>query len=94
MSSAILDAETEILQRAVTPLASPLSREAAESLLQIRFAAKDVDRMNELAEKARRGELANEEREQLEAYERVGHLLSTLTSFARRSLQQVTDGGR
>lgn len=67
-------------------LSPPLSRDAAESLLRIRFAANDVERMNVLAEKARRGELTPQEQEQLDAYERVGHLLSTLRSFARRSL--------
>lgn len=86
MSSAILDGEFEILQRAVMPGSQLLSRDAAESLLRIHFAANDVERMNVLAEKARLGELTPQEQAQLDAYERVGHLLSTLRSFARRSL--------
>lgn len=88
MSSALLDAESEILERAVGPLGTPLSRDAAESLLRIQFAASDVDRMNELAARSRQGDLSTEDKELLEAYERVGHLLSTLQSYARRALRR------
>jgi hypothetical protein len=45
--------------------------------------------MNDLAEKARQGTLTDEERAQIESYERVGHMIGLLQSKARRSLKQL-----
>jgi hypothetical protein len=46
--------------------------------------------MHELAEKARSGELTDEERLEADGYERVSSLLGILQSKARLSLKQST----
>ena len=77
-----------ILSRLVRPRETTLSRAAARALLQFRFSEIDVRRMNALSEKARRGTLTRNEREELDCYERVGHLLAILQSKARKSLRK------
>jgi hypothetical protein len=64
-----------------------LSPAAARALLKVRFSQRDVDRMNELAQKARAGTLTAEEQADLENYERIGCLLDMLHSQARRRLK-------
>jgi hypothetical protein len=65
----------------------PFSAAAARALLRVNFAAKDQERMRQLAAKARAGALnANEERE-IDAYERLACLLDILHSKARQALK-------
>ena len=54
------------------------------------FSDRQRQRMHELAEKARSGELTDEERLEADGYERVSSLLGILQSKARLSLKQST----
>ena len=49
----------------------------------------DIDWMNALAEKDRRGILTETEQQELQGYLRVGHLLDLLHSKARLALKQT-----
>jgi len=80
--------EAAIWARLIDPESNGLSPEAARSLLAITFGAEDRARMNELAEKNRAGQLADEERQELEGYVRVGDVLSLLHLKARKSLRK------
>jgi hypothetical protein len=79
--------EAAILARLAGPGQMILSPEAAEAILAIGFSQADKDRMQELAAKARAGLLTPEEQDEVEAYSRVGSLISILKSAARRSLK-------
>jgi hypothetical protein len=80
------NSETAILERLIEPERDDLSPEAARYFLSVDFKTEDIRRMNELAELARRGALTGDQREELENYNRVGHLLAMLQSKARRVL--------
>ena len=79
--------EAAIFARVVSPDNANLSRDAANSILQITFPAADRERMNSLAEKARDGALSANEAAELEHYRHVGRLLEVLKSKARLSLR-------
>ena len=79
--------EAAILVRLLGPSQMMLSPEAAEAILAIGFSQADNDRMQELAAKARAGILNQEEQDEVEAYGRVGSLISMLKSSARQSLK-------
>jgi hypothetical protein len=66
-----------------------LSLQVARSLLSLDFAAKDKDRMRELAARAREGSLTPPEQEEISNYERVGNLLALLKSKARHRLKKA-----
>lgn len=86
MSVAMPNTAFSILSRVVTPDRASLPADTARAFLALNFAAEDVDRMNELAERARAGTLSVEEQDELDQYERIGYLLSLLHSRARISL--------
>lgn len=79
--------EAMILTRLVGPDPMTLSPEAARAILTIGFGQADKDRMQALAAKARAGTLTAEEQDEVEAYSRIGSLISILKSKARRSLK-------
>jgi plasmid stability protein len=79
--------EAAILTRLVGPDPATLSPEAARAILTIGFGQADKDRMQALAAKARAGTLTVEEQDEVEAYSRIGSLISILKSKARRSLK-------
>jgi hypothetical protein len=64
-----------------------LSRDVAEYLLSIDFPPADLERMNDLSERARQGMLTPEEALELDSYLHVGSLLSILQSKARNYLK-------
>jgi len=66
-----------------------LNAEAAQSILTIKLADTDRDRVNELAAKARAGTLTPEERALLDDYERVTAMLELMQSKARLSLRKA-----
>ena len=70
----------------VLHLDESMSTTAARALLKLRFPPQDVARMQTLAAKARRGELAESETVEIDAFERVGCVLDILHSKARRVL--------
>lgn len=84
--------EVAILGRVLSDQGPPLSAEAAHSILALRFGPADVNRMNELAEKAREGALTEAERVEIDNYERAGHVLSLLKSSARTALKGAAPG--
>ena len=63
-----------------------LSPEAARSLLALEFSDEDQQRMRELANKARAGDLTEQEQAESQSYSFVGNLLGVLKSKACRSL--------
>ena len=77
-----------IFERVVHSSKFPLSREAAESFVILDFSTEDQERMQLLAEKARRGTLTSNERVAVENYEQVGQYLAILQSKARQFLRQ------
>jgi hypothetical protein len=78
--------ESEILAQVVAPDQPTLPEASAKSILSLRFNQQAIDRMNELAEKNRRGALSEGEREVLERYQRVGNFLNLMQAKARLSL--------
>ena len=79
--------ESEILSRVIAPENGNLPDHVATALLGLAFPKVDVLRMNQLAEKNRRGETTESERDEMERYSRVGNLINLLQSKARRSLK-------
>ncbi len=80
-------AEVAIWERLLVPEEDELSPEKARLILQLRFPDEDLQRMRALSAKARAGTLTPEENEEMETYERVGHVVSILKSRARQVLK-------
>jgi hypothetical protein len=83
------DRGVQILARMIRPELGGLSSDAARSILAIRLPPDDCDRVNELAGKARSGELTEEERSELDEYEHVTAVVEIMQSKARLSLKQA-----
>lgn len=66
-----------------------LTRPIARHLLRLSFASEDEDRMRELAEKNREGQITPSELAELDEYVRVGTVLSILQSRARKLLRSA-----
>lgn len=60
---------------------------AARALLKLKFTPPDVERMQELAAKARGGKLTASEAIEIDTFERLGCLLDILHSKSRRALK-------
>ena len=82
------DTEGAIWGRLLQPGKTPLSLEAARSLLRLDFPPEDKERMHELAAKARDGSLSSVETEEIKSYERVGSVLALMKSKARQRLKK------
>ncbi len=61
----------------------------ARHVLKLGFSEADKARMHALAQRNRGGELAEEEREELDNFVKVGDLLAVLQSRARKFLKQA-----
>ena len=79
------NSETGILARLIQTR-NDLSRDAAEYLLSLQFAERDISRMNELSEIAQSGSLSIAETAELDSYVHVSNLLAAIRSKARQSL--------
>jgi hypothetical protein len=77
---------TKIFERIVEPNWKSLDVQGARAILQMKFAPRDIDRMNELAALARRGQLTPGEREELDLFCNLGDLLTIMHSRAKRVL--------
>jgi hypothetical protein len=91
MASKIVSEPTSdvaILSRLIRPEENSLTPEAAEGLLRIKFAQRDLDRMHELALKNQDGVLTRREKREMENYRRVGFLLDLMHSKARLALKK------
>ena len=78
--------ESDILASIVSANGATLSTEAAESLLELKFPARDTNRIRSLLRKNNAGTIDAEERIALEKYLRVGQFLDLLHAKARLSL--------
>lgn len=78
-----------ILARVVVPLQPDASPAVAGFLADLRFPAEDIARMNELADKARLGQLSDDEQREIDDYEYVGLLLERVKSEARQRLRDL-----
>ena len=90
MGTQLENSEAAILSRVIQPDSGDWPRAAAEAILGIGFSETDQEQMTVLLEKAKAGELTNEESEALEHYRHIGRLLELMKSRARRSLQTST----
>ncbi|MGD9854693.1 MAG: hypothetical protein AB7U20_07050 [Planctomycetaceae bacterium] len=81
-----LAAESEILSRVIGTENPDFTPEVDRSILRLDFDPSDIDRMNELAERARGGTLSEEESSLLDAYLLIGSILDLLQSKARQTL--------
>jgi hypothetical protein len=91
MIAAVPDIETTILSRVIAPQEATLSAEAARAFLSLQFSEEDLQRMRDLAELARQGDLSTEDEAWLRGYERIGSFLGLLQSKARMALRQPAD---
>lgn len=82
--------EASILNRAIAHDDLGLSPEAARAILEWKFPPADVEKMNSLSQKASAGTLSAEEQEELDNYERVGHLIGIAQSKARLALKDAS----
>lgn len=85
----VMNTQTAIFGRLLAPERNDLVPEAARFILGLSFGGADVERMNELASKARDGALSSEELEELNEYRRAGDILALMQAKARRSLSQL-----
>lgn len=69
-----------------------LSPRVARALLGLAIPKNDINRMRELSAKARAGTLTPEEDAEMDNFERVGSILSTLKSKARQVLKRSSRG--
>ena len=86
------DHGAQILVRTIKPDEGGMSAEAAREILHFKLCKDDRDRVNQLAARAREGNLTAEERSELDDYERVAALLELMQSKARVSLKQADRG--
>jgi len=77
-----------IWKRILRPERDNLRPELAKEILKLKFPPADIDRMNELAAKAREGSLTKAEQLELQEYEDVGLELSIMQAKARAALKQ------
>ena len=84
-----MNSEAAILKRLIEPEKDDFATETAHDILRLNFRQDDLNRMDELAAKAREGAIGDEERAEIENYEHVGHLLALLQSKARNSLKKA-----
>jgi hypothetical protein len=75
--------EAHILEQVVMSDRAGMSPESARAILDLRFDPSALSRMNELAEKNRRGTLTESEREEMNKYLRVGNFLNLMQAKAR-----------
>ena len=87
MSSILAEAESAILERAVTIENHSWSPEAARAILQFKLADADLRRADELAAKARQGSITEEEKRDLGDYLRVGRIIEFMKARAIFSLK-------
>jgi uncharacterized protein YnzC (UPF0291/DUF896 family) len=83
--------EAEVWLRILHP-DEDLSPPAARAILGLSFPKDDITRMHELSAKARAGTLTPEEDAEMDTFERVGSILSTLKSKARQALRRSKRG--
>ncbi|HEV7406038.1 MAG TPA: hypothetical protein VGO11_24040 [Chthoniobacteraceae bacterium] len=89
MSTTTDSRETAIWRRVIRPETAGWTRAGAEAILQLDFQEGDQERMVELLERAKGGELSEDEARELENYRHVGTTLELMQSRARLSLKSL-----
>jgi hypothetical protein len=84
--------EGAIFSRVLEPNQATLSAAAARAILALGFPPADQRRMRQLSAKAQEGTLSPAEQDEIDNYERVGHILALWKSKARRSLKSRRGG--
>jgi hypothetical protein len=87
MSTTLHDAESAILERAITADNQAWSPEASRAILDFKLADADLRHADELAAKARAGSLTANEQESLDHYIRIGRLVEFMKARALLSLK-------
>ncbi len=87
-----LPQDTAILSRLFDVASEGMSRDLAAFLLTLNFDSKDQDRMQELMQKARDGDISQVEQDEFDSFERVGHVLGILQAKARVRLNESSQG--
>ncbi len=90
LQTADQSSEMAILARILQPEHRELGPEEARYVLTLEFDQRDLDRMNELAAKAREGSLSSKEGEDLESYRQIGYLLAQMKARARIALKKLS----
>ena len=85
--------QAAILGRTIIPDDREISEDMARFLVGLQLTEQDNKRMNELAAKAREGNLTPDEEGEIEDYRRVGHLLEAIKSKARMKLRKTSRSG-
>ena len=80
------NSEAAILARLIESQDQRLAPEVARYLLSFAFQPRDIERMNQLAERAQTGKLNADERAELGSYLHVSNLLAVMQSKARQFL--------
>jgi hypothetical protein len=75
-------------ERFLDPVTELLTPEAARALVDFRFDAATVERINELAEKSRTGTLSDEERGEYARIIEIGDLIGSVKARARGFLRR------
>ena len=89
MSAIIESGETAIWRRVIRPETAGWTRAGAEAILHLDFQEDDHERMLELLERAKAGELSSDEAAELENYRHVGTTLELMQSRARLSMKSL-----
>ena len=90
MSSASPLLDADVFAEVVGSDETEFDADMARALLRLKFSEAQNDRMWELADKANRGTLSEEERGRMESFRRVGNLLALLQARARLVLQRTS----
>jgi hypothetical protein len=93
MAESLNTTESDILSDVIAANRGDLNPEVAKSVLKWKFTARTVRRIDQLAERNRKGTITDAEREQLQRYLRVGSLINLIQAKARLSLQSVGQTG-
>jgi len=85
--------ESAVLESVLDPLASCLTPEAAQRIVELRAAPELQARLDELGDKCNQGQLSAEERAEYETYVHAIDFISILQSKARRLLARTHGPG-
>jgi hypothetical protein len=88
----IPNCDVAIMARIIQPERGDMPLAAARAILKFDFQESDRERMRALLQKAREGTLTKAEQEEIEDYDRVGHLLDIMHSKARKALKKHANG--
>ncbi len=90
MNAVIADhSPVAIWKRTIQPERASFASAEARAILRLRLSPLDLNRADELAAKARAGELAAEEEREMDDYVAIGGALEFLKSKARLSLKRA-----